>query len=291
MLRTTFLAALCLAVAATASAQTQLRYKFTPGETATFVTTTSTESDIPAGGMTMKNSTSQTLKSQRTVTKVNDDGSAEISDLTESLKMKTEVTGGPIPMTMEWDSESGEPPSGQLAMAAPMLNALVGSETTYTMSPTGEVSDTEYGEELKEAVKGMPNGEAMLEQFGVKAITLPEEPVSVGDSWDFETNAASGPGTMTMSGKQTLKSVEGGVAVFEGPFTVSMDGAPMPGMTMKVTKSDGKMTTRFDVEAGHVIEQTTDLTMAMDITAMGQNMSTTATTKTTVKREPAASAE
>ena len=278
------LTAAALAAATTASAQTQLRYKFSPGEAATYVTTTTTQSDVPAGGMTMKTQAEQTMTSKRTVTKVNDDGSAEVSDLTESLKMKNQVTGGPIPMTMEWDSTTGEPPTGQLAMAAPVLTALVGSATTYTMSPTGEVSGTEYAEDVREAVKSMPNGEQMLQQFDVNAVTLPEEAVSVGDAWPFEFGSGGAGGKMTLSGEMTLMSVEGGVAVIEGPFTVAVDGEMMPGMKMDVKKSEGKMTTRFDVEQGHILEQTTDLDMTVDMSFAGQQMTSSTKSKTVVKR-------
>ena len=269
------------AFATAASAQTTLRYKFTDGETASYVTTTKTESTVPVGGMTMKTVANQTIVSNRTVKDVADDGTAQVSDLTESLKMETQITGGPQPITMQWDSTSGEEPAGQLAMAAPVLTALVGSETTYTMSPAGEVSDPEYSEKLKQAIQTLPNGQQLMDQFAANSITLPDGPVNVGDSWPFEM--ASGQTKMT--GKQTLKSLDGDIAVIEGDVTVEIDGEMMPGMKMKVTDSSGKLTTRFNVAGGHIEKQTIEMNMKMDIDFGGQSMSNESQSSTTIVRQ------
>jgi hypothetical protein len=256
------------AAPATAAAPVTLRLKFTPGQTLYYSMTADTDGTIFMGQtgaeMPLKNHIEmllhQTVKDVRA-----SDGAATIDTGVDS-------------MTMSMNGQSFPLPPDQLAKMK--------SVGTVVLLPTGKTLSFTPNPALGgAAVPGMDMSHAnplgSLGQF-------PDAPVKAGDTW--KSAVAMGMMGAQVAAEFTLTSLDttGGKTIallnqtINGTFdTSSANGAAAPtptGMKMKGSVA-GKGTLHFDVDAGAVVDQTSQANITMSVMPPG----TTAPVKVQIK--------
>lgn len=250
---------LAVAVAATASAQEPLRWKFEKGAKYNYdmiqdMTIGSTGGPGGAQNVAMH----QELKMTWDVQEVNKEGDAVIQQKINSVKMKMAL---PQNVEIEYDSTSDKPPVGPAAMLAPMYTAMTKGAFVITMTPRGEIKDVKIPAEVVAALKNSPGAAAMGDMASAEgfkkmisqgSLVLPEKAPKEGDEWSTQVEVNNPQG-----GKQIVettykyegtKDVEG-VTHAEFQPTVKMN---FEGAQVKITEqtSDGEIL--FNVAEGRL---------------------------------------
>jgi hypothetical protein len=174
------------------------------------------------------------------------DGASLRLELT-GLKVKATIPAG----AYEWDSTN---PPDDKDLSNPALMAykpVLGSVTTITLSADGSIKDVKRDSRLQDpapghlmsAVSGFTNPDLMRLRWGtVFSIHDGTEPVAVGSTWDnTDTQNAPPVGKFVYATKNTLKSVDGGVAKIditgEGKLEELSKDQPSQGTLKKATLS------------------------------------------------------
>ncbi|MFO0005885.1 MAG: DUF6263 family protein, partial [bacterium] len=158
---------------------------------------------------------------------------------------------------------------------ADVFSRIINKPFAVTMQPTGKIGAVEVPEELLSALAG--SGGAMSEDtlkqlMTQSAVTLPQEGIRKGESWENVQNVDMPVGVMTINSKLTFNGIDPatGFAEIEMKPTItikSKEGSPQQ-ITLKNAKGGGKVL--FDQKAGRVAQSDVDLTMELTIKQLGQ---------------------
>ncbi len=224
-----------------------LRYRFQPGETVRWnVSHRNRVRTTVAGISQTAESTSDSVKVWR-VREVKPDGSVTFVYSVEQVQMRQLLSGRD---ELRFDSESDEDqPLGFEQVAAAVGRPL----STVTLSDRGEVLKRERNPELQTTP---------VENEGDITISLPEEPVAVGEKWsrphEVQVRTETG-GMQKIRTRQTftLDSVRHGVATIEVRTTV-LTPVRDPAIEAQLTQCAASGEVRFDIDAGRVLSQQMD---------------------------------
>lgn len=286
---TLVLSALSAASSLGRAADQPIRWKFTAGEMLEFEMDQSMNMIVQAGpAQQMSTTAQQTMNMSWKVTSVDGDGNAEIEQRFDRIQLKMTVPGG---QGLVYDTDSEEPAAGMAAMVAPTMEAMTAGSFTFKMTPRGEVSDVKFSEELQNAIKNGPGGEAAgAEQFksmiSQVAFPLPENAPQPGDAWKTTVAVANPAGgnqtvetTYTFDGTRDADGTT--FAVIKPAMKMELAKNPMMDMQMKEQKTDGEVL--FDLNAGRLHSISINLNIAMDMVAQGMTMPGTIDQKIDVK--------
>lgn len=297
-------AAVALLFASDQSAQAQkvLRWKFEQGQTFQWKTSQNADITVTIKDMEQATTSSFTMTMGMFVKEVADSvASLEVS--MDRFQMAMEVAG----QKMEYDTDSDEVQEGIGEVFSRTFEPLMAMTYTIKMDDRGEIVDVIVPEESMKMLESMPgmqqfgkmfSKEAMQDMSSTGWLTLPEEGLSVGDSWDLESETDN-----PILGKQ----IAAAHFTYEGPEEV--DGKTLEkivmdmdmefdeniqnelGLKMKVEDMTLSGTFYFDAEAGRLDNSEIKQQMEADLEAGGQSMhqEMDGTVKTTItERKPEA---
>ena len=288
------LVALSAAAVSTRAADGPIRWKFTAGEVLSFELNQDMNMNIQAAPTQQMTTTAQQLMNMHwNVKSVDGDGNATVEQQFDRIQIRMAVPGG---QGLVYDTDSEEPATGMAAMIAPTMEAMTAGSFSFKITPRGEVSDVQFSEELKNAVKNGPGGEAGgVEQFksmvSQVAFPLPENMPKPGETWKTNVTVANpAGGTQTVETTYTFdgtRDADGTTfAVLKPAMSMEMAKNPMMEMKMKEQKTDGEVL--FDLKAGRLHSMSVNLNITMDMVAQGMTMPGTIDQKIEVKVTPGA---
>jgi len=277
-------ATVIVAASSAARAEKLLRWKFKAGETFHFVMNQEQSQKIKAGTtpITMTTTTNMYL-----TMKVDSVDPQEVASITQTIDRVQLKMTSPQGIGMDYDSASGKPPEGLAKLTAPVFEAMVKKPFTMKMDPRGKVSEMKLPQGFLESINKVAGGQlGNISEEGMKQMTgaqgmavVPEKPVSVGDTWTQQAGM-----DMPMLGKIAVKYTykyegtekRGGQELEKIAHTLEMDISPQKDkpQPFQIKMTDQKMqgTTYFDGQAGRLVENKTEGTLKMSITAAGQEI-------------------
>ena len=273
-----------------------LRWKLKPGDSFHYLLEQTTVTNPKRNGMDLgKITQSFSVDLVRTVKSVADDGTAEMTQRFERVRMKYDAG------LVKVEYDSSKEPDPMVAPLVGSLKAMVGAEFTFKMSARGEMSDVRVPEGVVKAFKEAGARGGAADQFseeGFKrslvetSVTFPAEKLEPGQSWSRQVKIP------TPEGKEVIQTR---TYTYEGPDPKEGEGVEKIAITSKVDlppdgsgpdkpdvkRQECKGTLYFDNSAGHMLssaitENTETAVKVMDATidlVVGQN--------TTMKLVPA----
>ena len=245
--------------------------------------------DLGAGGKETQDVTNL-IEMSWVVDKVNDDGSAAITQKIDRMKM---TVAPPQGEKVEYDSDSTDEPQGFAAMVAPLFREMTRAEFTLTMSPRGKISDVHVPESLITAIAASPGAAAMGEMATAKGMQdtmsrmsfeLPET-LDPNAPWTITTELAN-----PILGTQTIKityqyvgprEADGAtLEVFKPTLEIAFAGGAA---TSKVESQSTEGEVLFNRTAGRLESMSLIHKMALTLTTGGQTIKETLDQETEMK--------
>jgi len=271
------------------SAQEQLAWRFTPGESLNYIVNQNMEMSMDVASKKQTIVMNQTMEMRWKIADV-DPGSGDVNMAQSVERVQMDSQGGPIG-TIKFDSASGEVPETPYGRAmAEVFKKLIGEEFSVRMKSTGKIDQVTVPSSLIAALKqngttGSALDEATLKQLMTQsAITLPEKPIQPNDTWDSVQQVEMPIGTMTVQSKLTYQGIDArtGYAKIGMIPTISLtpkQGAPV---NLTLTKTEGTGLLLFDAARGRIAKSDLDLTMQMQMKSFGQVIDQTIHQKTSM---------
>lgn len=267
-------AALLLAPAPAAHAQTTLKFQFRPGSVQKQSIVTSMESEATVGKTPVKSSMTQTMDVSLKVNEVGSDGKAALAQSVDRIRVDMEM---PAPINKKIHYDSKEPAGDQDKVAETLsksMGGLVGAEFTMKMDPQGNASDFTVPQKFLDSLKGSPGAAVMGDAFseeGLKQMmtqsnfTFPTKPLRKGESWEKAVKIKLPIGTMTNQMTYTYEGpTRSGLEMIAVKAQMSLDPAARSPFKMTIKDSEGTGQILFDNRAGKVAENTLDQTLNVE---------------------------
>lgn len=293
-----FLITVIALVATIGQADEPLVWKFKAGEQLNYEMTQKMDTTVaagPAGNFTT--SMSQTMDIVWNVDEVTPEGNAKTRQKIERVRLKMTMPGG---QSTEFDSASDDPPQGIAAMLAPLYKAMTEGEFKVTMTPQGKIIEAEAPEGLAEAMKNIP-GAASLGDLsspeGIKqmlmqgSMTLPEGDLKDGQTWETKVDIKGPTGQQEVTTTYEYagtKDVDGTTfeVVKQSPKIKNIaDPNAQVQMTVKDQSAEGEVF--FDREKGRMQSSRMQQKMEMEMTVMGNVLTSTIDQTVDMKLKPA----
>jgi len=259
------------------SAQEQLAWKFTPGESLKYVVKQDMNMTMVVASKTQTIAMNQTMDMRWKIADVDSgNGDANMFQTIDRVQMTSQ--GGPIGI-IEYDSAGDKIPATPLGKSmAEVFRKIIGEEFGVHMKTTGKIDQVSVPQSLTDALKqtgstGNALDEATLKQMMTQsAITLPEKPIIPGFSWDSVQQVELPFGTMSVKSQLTYQGIDSSSGHAKIAMIPVISVAPKPGapVTLILTKSEGTGIVLFDVAKGRVAKSDLDLTMQMQVKSFGQ---------------------
>ena len=267
-----------------ATAQQELRWKFTPGQTLAHNMNQDTTMSVQVGTDTFTTTMTQTIDGKWTVTGKDAQGNAQVTQEISRIRMKMQ---GPQGVMLDIDTASDQAAQGLGAMIAPALKAMAQAKFNVTVSPQGEVLDIDVPQDVLNAFKSLPGAEAMGRMFTEEGFanmikqgtpSFPSQPLTTGTNWSKAYEMAMpGLGTMaienvfTYAGQQQVSGKQ--LEKIDVKMNMQIKGnqnAQEGGVTISDQKSDGVI--YFDNEAGRMTESRIEQAMTLQTNVGGQKV-------------------
>ena len=263
--------------ASVVSAQEQLAWKFTPGESLKYVVKQNMNMTMDVASKKQSIAMNQTMDMQWKITDVDSsNGDAIMSQTIDRVQMTSQ--GGPFGV-VAYDSAGDRIPDTPLGKSmAEVFRKIIGEKFGVRMKATGKIDQVTVPQSLIDALKqagsaGNALDEATLKQMMTQsAITLPETKLKPDDSWDSVQQVELPFGTMTVTSQLTYQGIDSGSGHAKIAMIPVISVAPKPGapVTLTLTKSEGTGLVLFDVAKGRIAKSDLDLTMQMQVKSFGQ---------------------
>lgn len=315
-------AALALLTTSLARADDALRWKFKQGDTLQYVSRSKSDVVVDASGVEFDISSGQTMDLTWKINKVNDDGSAEVSQRIDRLQL---LINSPLTGEFRFDSKEaakeGEEdkdnkqqapgPGGQIAERfLPLLKSMIGQSFTMKISPRGEVTDIKLPEKMSEALKKQDSGnnggggsffalllgggfsEDGIKQLIQRSVTLlPEKVPSSDTSWTQEFSSKLGKiGVQKNATKFSYEGVEEhdgkklAKLSTDEEITLELNDNPDANFELEIAKQEAKGTIFFDNQTGRLAEANATAKVEMEGEFQGNDIYQERTTTTLVKQ-------
>jgi hypothetical protein len=263
--------------ASVVSAQEQLAWKFTPGESLKYVVKQNMDMTMDAAGKKQSMVMNQTMDMQWKISEVDSgNGDSHMSQTIDRVQMISK--GGPFG-TVEYDSAGDKIPDTPLGKSmADVFRKIIGEEFGVHMKTTGKIDQVAVPQSLIDALKqsgsaGTALDEATLKQMMTQsAITLPENAINPGYSWDSVQQVELPFGTMTVKSQLTYQGIDSSSGHAKIAMIPLISVTPKPGapVTLTLTKSEGTGLVLFDAANGRIAKSNLNLTMQMQVKSFGQ---------------------
>jgi hypothetical protein len=224
-----------------------LRYRFREGEMVRSKVVQQTKIETTIAGTTQAaEMTSISTKAWR-VTNVDDQGRVTFDTMIEDVDMRQQMSGR---QEIRYNSKTDpKPPPGYETAAASVGKLL----TTISIDATGKLLRREKKNQI-----GVDNLTSQI------VMPLPEEPIAVGEPWsvplDVPVSLDGTPGntkTISVKNRYQLEKVEDGIALIS--VQTVLPPVNDPRIRAQLIQRMTKGTIRFDIQAGRVLSQHTDL--------------------------------
>lgn len=288
--------AACLAPAATAQKAPEFRYKFQEGQVFPYLLKQATESILSINGQTIEQKTDQTFDVTWKVKKVRDDGSAEIGQTFDRVRVNIDS----ILAQFEFDTKDDKEAQGPLAQLGTLYRELVGEEGSIRVTPRGEVLDVKLPTKAAAALKNLPplpGGQRLLSEdtfqsiFRQAMVIFPDKPAA---TWNDKREVSQPPlGTLLMDSTFTLADPDAqskGLDKIDSKINLDYKfNADLP-VTIKLKKQEAGNSCLFDRDKGRLVDSKLNQKVEMALDAMGTELEQeTRTTVTMTLQEAAAS--
>jgi hypothetical protein len=281
-----------------------LKWKFEKGKAFYQTMTTKTDQDISTLGMKISQKLEQTFYFSWTPLKQNADGSWDIEQKIEGVKMDIQI--GPNPIT--YDSTKESPATNPLS---DFFKALVGSKFTLTVSADMKVIKiegredflkrlTQPNQQMKGLLEAILSDEALKQMADPAFAMVPGKTVKKGESWSRQTTLNMGAigsylatYTYTFDGFDATNKKLAKLSVkTDVKYTKPGAGASPAGLPFKVVDADlkttgGTGTVLFDTDKGRVASSDLSMNLSgkltIDISGMSSDVELSQKQTTTVK--------
>lgn len=218
----------------------------------TYITTTKIDSKMQMMGMDIGTSIEMVFDM---TAKSTEGDLTNIESSFQSIKMDIPMTG------VSYDSKKNntDSPMGK-------MNSIMGKKFTIVMDKQGAVKEVKDTNQLFARVEGAAN---MMSNFGQGMATLPTKPVSLGDSWDSESEMNSNGIYMKIKDKWTLESVTNGMAHIKVKSIFENSKSKIEGQKVELS---GTQSGTVDVEVATGMSIKSDMVQDMEISVDGQKM-------------------
>jgi hypothetical protein len=222
-----------------------LRYRFRPDEVVRSKVIQQTKIETTIGGTTQAAEMSSiSIKAWR-VTDVNASGHITFDTMIEAVDMRQQMSGR---QEVRYNSQTDDKAPPGYESAAASVGKLL---TTITIDPAGKLIRREKKHQI-----GVDNLNAQV------VVPLPPEPIAVGEPWSAPADVmvsldGGDTKTLTLKNRYQLEKVENGIAT----ISVQTILPPIndPKIRAQLIQRMTKGTVRFDIKAGRVTSQQTDL--------------------------------
>ncbi|HTM53543.1 MAG TPA: DUF6263 family protein [Pirellulales bacterium] len=281
-LRLFSLALALLAVGASALAESELRWKFKPGEKLQYVIERSAEGKVNLTGAEFAFKMGMTFDTTWNVKAVAADGTADLEQTVDRIQIGM---SSPLAGSVNFDSKSTEKPdAGPVwTLLEPVVSGMLGQTIKIKVTPQGKVTDIQLPDKLTESFAKQRVGQNRQAGLGVGGNAFTEKgvkelitrsvqllPEKSDKSWSqsFE-NVMPGVGTQTTelkfsrSGDESVdgKKLEKIAQVTELTFEPAADARA----ELEITGQEGSGTIYFDAAAGHTIKSSGKQTTSMEL--------------------------
>lgn len=275
-LRLAGLALLLVALAGTvATGQTELRWKFKPGEATKYVINQKVNMEMTTGDRTVKTDSVYDMYLSWKVKDVDAEGNAQLEQTIDRLVFKLNIPGLDA---MTFDSREEKDPEGLIGRSlGPVLRKMVGAPLQVKMSPRGEMLEFKLPEALDEALKNQPQNnagmlskDALVQMLTQSSAAFPEKAVTNGSTWK-QTVESKVPqlGTQTATLNYTYLGSDNNVEKIDVKTTMTLEAEEGAAAQGKITAQDSKGTILFDSAAGKMVSSSIHQQMEMQVT-LGQ---------------------
>ncbi len=287
---------LALPFAATASAQTTLRWKFAPEQKFQVACHQNTEVTTSISGKAQKAYLEMTMELDWEV----DDVANDVATITQSFTRLAIKTSAPQADAISYDTSSATQPTGAAKELAAGIKPLIGAKFTVKMDARGDVKEVHLTDEAQQALTALPADSQLKQVLSPAGLTqlfrlgggvLPEQAVSAGDTWQAPSQTETPYGklsqetTFTYNGPSTIA----GQILHKISMASTGEFAPKADAVVKIEikeqTTSGQML--FDSEAGYVTTAETKL-VSKSARVFRDNLiqaTVESTTKLTIKRQ------
>lgn len=272
-----------------------LRWKLKPGDVFHYVMEQKTITNLKRNGADLgKITQSFTVDLTRTVKSVADDGSAEMTQRFDRVRMNYDA--GPIKVNYD-SAKEPDPATAQLVAA---LKAMVGAEFSFKMSARGEMSDVRVPESVSKAFREAGSRGGSADQFseeGFKkslietSVTFPAEDLNQGQSWSRQLKIAAPDGgqivqtrTYTYEGPDAQEAGADKIGITS---KIELQADPASNQKTELKTQDCKGSLFFDSKGGRMVSSTVSEKTETSIKVMDAKIDQFVDQNTTMKLAPA----
>jgi len=263
--------------ASVVSAQDQLAWKFTSGESLNYIVKQNMEMTMDVASKKQSIAMKQTMDMRWKIAEVDArTGDADMSQTIDRVQMTSQ--GGPFG-SVEFDSFGDEIPETPLGKSmAEVFRKIIGQEFGVHMKTTGKIDEVTVPQSLIDALKkagaaGNALDEATLKQMMTQsAITLPEQKLNLGHAWESVQQVDLPFGTMMVKSQLTYQGIDSksGYAKIAMIPVISVTPKQGASVNLTLTKSEGVGLVLFDGVKGRIAKSDLELTMQMQVKSFGQ---------------------
>ncbi|HQX51828.1 MAG TPA: DUF6263 family protein [Planctomycetaceae bacterium] len=259
------------------TAQEQLAWRFTPGESLKYVVNQKMDMTMDLAGNKQTVAMTQVMDMHWKISEVDArNGDVKMSQTVERLKMNSE---GPPFGTVAFDSASETAPDTPLGKSlAEVFKVMIGKEFDVQMKSTGKIESVQVPASLIEGLKkagsaGNAMDESTLKQMMTQsAITLPEKPIQPGEKWESVQQIEMPFGTMVVKSQLSFEGIDSssGYALIAMKPTITVTPKEGAAINLTLNNAEGQGMVRFDIAKGRIARSDLDLTMDMRVKSFGQ---------------------
>ena len=287
------IAAFALLSTSATQAQTQLKWKLSPGAVLKYSLTQDSDTAMNVGGQMITTKMTLVMNSAWNVAQVDSAGVADVTQSFEGIKFKLNSAA----FNLDFDSNSTTEPTDPIGkQIAKSIKPLSQAKFNFKLSPRGEVSDVTVPEESQKLLQSAQTGpqmagaltqESLIGMIKDSVLPFPAKQVQKGESWKHKSEIKAPP-IGTMSNETTL--TYGGPTQVDGKqleqiqievsSKLTGNGAnPLVQVAIKDQSEKGMM--YFDNAGGRLSHWDSIQNLVMDVSAAGQKFEQTV--KTTKK--------
>jgi hypothetical protein len=278
-----------------------LRWKFEQGASLNCVLSQESVATINAEGIEFQIKSAQTLDLLWHVQSVAEDGTAQLAQQVERIRLAVSVPQQGGAQEFSYDSQTGEPGTGPLwERLGPVLTALPGEQFTMRVSPIGAVSDIALPEKVATALaqrsesRSLFGSGSVLTEEGLRqtieasVLPLPAGAVSPGDTWSKplerplpRVGKLTLDLTYTYHGRQQQAGLDLAHLALASQASFTPQEASGLNIKLEIIDQKGSGQVLFDPAAGRTQESTFQQNLTLDGELMGNGF--TQEIETTIK--------
>jgi len=292
LFRSVLVLSLVAASSTVSQGQDLLRWKLKRGDALNYMVQQKMESSRNSGGADASSKMDQKMSMSWTVLEVGASEDAVMTQVIDRIQMQVD---NPQVGLIEVDTAISAVPDNPLARnMSEIFSKIVGNDFKVTMKPTGKISNVTVPPDLMKVIQNAAGAQAALDEEAIKemmrrtAVTLPEQPVSPGDTWTTSDRIPMPFGVMELTPQMTYRGREAETSMAVIDFVPSVKLEPIPESEMKVTLTDseGVGRVKFDLETGRLQSMQMRMKLSLTIEFQGQTVKETVNQSTSLILTP-----